>query len=441
MSRPVPLWALGLTLALGALVLLGFGFVLLAPRRHGALGELAVQVASIPDTVGRAAGALLPYHPTIGQPYEPLPGGLWRRPGFVDPGYILLTVFDTARRRWVVQLLRLRDGEVVRTYAPDIAAILAHSTFRSALIDLARDKTNQRFMAMHPMLMPDGGLIVHDTSPLVRIDACGRPEWMIDGIFHHSLERAPDGTLWASYRLPRTKRPGLGPQFADEGLMHLTAAGKVLGRTAVIDLLDANNMGQLWRGRPYSDDPIHLNDIQPVPGDGPYWRSGDLLISLRNLSLLLLYRPSTGKVVWSRGLPWRFQHDVSVLDDHRISVFDNHWRFAWDQPEQAEPDGTNRMLVYDFATDQVSEPLARAFRDLNIHTRAQGRATPLPGGDTMVEETELGRVVRLAADGTVRWNFISADADRNRFELRWTRYIDPVADKIGIQAAENARCE
>jgi len=223
--------------------------------------------------------------------------------------------------------------------------------------------------------------------------------------------------------------------------MHLTAAGQVLSRTAVIDLLDANNMGQLWRGRPYSDDPIHLNDIQPVPGDGPYWRAGDLLISLRNLSLLLLYRPPTGKVVWSRGLPWRFQHDVSVLDDHRISVFDNHWRFAWDQPEQAEPDGTNRMLVYDFATDQVSEPLARAFRDLNIHTRAQGRATPLPGGDTMVEETELGRVVRLAADGTVRWNFISADADRNRFELRWTRYIDPVADKIGIQAAENARCE
>jgi len=31
---------LGLTMALGALVLLGFGFVLLAPRRHGALGEL-----------------------------------------------------------------------------------------------------------------------------------------------------------------------------------------------------------------------------------------------------------------------------------------------------------------------------------------------------------------------------------------------------------------
>jgi hypothetical protein len=59
----------------------------------------------------------------------------------------------------------------------------------------------------------------------------------------------------------------------------------------------------------------------------------------------------------------------------------------------------------------------------------------------LVEETELGRVMRLAPDGTVRWSYISADADRNRFELRWTRYIDPLADKIGIQAAENARCE
>jgi hypothetical protein len=26
---------------------------------------------------------------------------------------------------------------------------------------------------MHPMLTNDGGLILHDTSPLTRIDACG----------------------------------------------------------------------------------------------------------------------------------------------------------------------------------------------------------------------------------------------------------------------------
>ncbi|MFK4985792.1 hypothetical protein ACI4B7_28620, partial [Klebsiella pneumoniae] len=77
-------------------------------------------------------------------PYARLPGGLWRNPAdrFVDPGFILVTAFDTGLSRYVVQLVRLGDGHVVRTYAPDIAAIDARSTFRSALVDLSRDKTN-----------------------------------------------------------------------------------------------------------------------------------------------------------------------------------------------------------------------------------------------------------------------------------------------------------
>ena len=196
----------------------------------------------------------------------------------------------------------------------------------------------------------------------------------------------------------------------------------------------------LWRGHPYNDDPIHLNDIQPVLVSGPHWQRGDLFLSLRNLSTVMLYRPSTGRILWHRSEPWLFQHDVSIVDDHRISVFDNHWRFAWDQPEQAEVDGNNHVLVYDFASDTISDPLAGALKRLDFHTRAQGRATPLANGDFMLEETEYGRVLRVAPDGTVRWRYIAADSAQRRYELRWSRYLDTIADGIGIQAAEKAKC-
>jgi hypothetical protein len=74
----------------------------------------------------------------------------------------------------------------------------------------------------------------------------------------------------------------------------------------------------------YNDDPTHLNDIQPVLADGPYWKKGDLFVSLRNISSIMLYRPSTDQIVWMKRGPWLSQHDVDILDDHRISVYDNN---------------------------------------------------------------------------------------------------------------------
>ena len=75
-----------------------------------------------------------------------------------------------------------------------------------------------------------------------------------------------------------------------------------------------------------TDDPIHLNDIEPVRKDGPYWRKGDLFLSLRSPSTVMLYRPSTNKVIWRKDGPWSKQHDVDILDDHRISIFNNNGR-------------------------------------------------------------------------------------------------------------------
>ena len=56
---------------------------------------------------------------------------------------------------------------------------------------------------------------------------------------------------------------------------------------------------------------------------GPDWKKGDLFLSLRNVSAVLLYRPSTDQIVWMKRGPWIGQHDVDILDDHRIGIYDN----------------------------------------------------------------------------------------------------------------------
>jgi hypothetical protein len=198
----------------------------------------------------------------------------------------------------------------------------------------------------------------------------------------------------------------------------------------LIDIFDRNDLGGLWRGRPYEEDPFHLNDIQPVLTSGPYWKAGDLVLSLRNMSLLALYRPSTGKVLWIKAGPWSAQHDISVLDDRRLMVFDN--RIRWGVGGR-EVDGNSRLLVYDFATGKVTSPLAATFARRGIATATQGRATPLANGDVMIEETERGRLLRLAPDGSIRWRYISADSSGRRLWLSWSRYLDP--DAPGVTTA------
>lgn len=439
LNRRMPMWAVMLIVLAGAVGAIIFGALVRDPDWGGPVGAVATDIAAIPQTLSRLMRGDRFRSRFYPGDYARIPGGFWRNTAqpFVDPGYMVFTAYDEAARRPEVRLMRLSDGRIVHRFRPDIDAINARSTFQSPLIDLKRDRHAGRNLMMHPLLMPDGGLVIHDSSPLARVDACGHVKWMVDGIFHHSVEPASDGSLWAVYRYPVSPLPNVAPGFDDEALAHVSADGKPLGLARVADILDRNGLSYLWRGRPYTDDPFHLNDVQPVPGDGPYWKKGDLFLSLRNMSLVLLYRPSTGRILWHHFGPWAMQHDVSVIDDHRIALFDNHWRFA--APE-GEVDGTNRIPVYDFGTGQVTYPFARATERTQIRTRAQGRATPMANGDMFVEDTERGRVMRLTPDGQVRWMYIAADAEGRRYELRWSRYLDPTTDGTAIQAAENARC-
>lgn len=432
-----------LLLLLGAVLTVAFGAMVRSAMIDGRTDGLVLDIASTPRTLKHlfrqrvAKGG--DFRPSVDGAYQALPGGFTRNAAqpFVDPGYMLLTAFDEAQRRPVLQLIRLSDGRLMRTYRPDITAINARSTFTSALIDLKRDRDVSRNLMMHPLLMPNGDLVIHDSSPLARVDACGRVKWVVDGIFHHSVEPAADGSLYAVYRYPTPRLPGAAPTFNDEAIAHVSADGKLLGLERIADILDRNGLGMLWRGHPYTDDPFHLNDVQPALRSGPYWQRGDLFLSLRNLSLVMLYRPSTGQVLWHRLGPWSMQHDVAILDDHRISLFDNDLRFA--APEGVV-DGTNRIPVYDFATDRVRFPYAAAMQANHVATRTQGRQLPMPNGDIIIEETERGRLLRLAPDGTVRWRYIAADSQMHRLQLRWSRYLDPVSDGPAIQATENARC-
>ncbi len=428
--RPVALWASALS-AMGLAVVAAwlFGLLVWHGAKAGAKANRAERIAialvggAVPDKARARA-----QRTARGPDFAP---GFWRNPAgnFTDPGYALV-----AAARNSIDLLRLSDGTVMHHYQPDRQKI----DEQFGRVRAALDPTIEgAAMPMHAMLMPDGGLMFMDHGALVRIDACGQPAWVRGG-YHHAIEPDGEGNFWAPALLVPAARPGAGPDYRDELITRVTADGRRLSQERVSDILDRNGFGALIYGRPYDDDPVHLNDIQPVPGDGPYWKKGDVFLSLRKLSMVLLYRPSTGKIVWQAIGPWQGQHDISILDDHRVMLFDNHVTFGPDDITVGE--GGNRVMVYDFATGKAEPVFGPATAYLGARTIQGGRALPLPGGDVMIENTNDGVVGRFDPAGQVRWRYVAANDAGRRLRLGWTRYLDPVTFGNAVAAASAARC-
>lgn len=437
MFRSVPLWIVLLISAMGLLAAWMFGALALSAERgsQAPLNRVARRIAALPGSVTSVLtnSRFEPFLSPAGG--APLGGGFWRNPddSFVDPGFLLTTLYDWERREPFVRLIRLADGATIREYHPDLDALTRVSQ-EAAMPSTASSGTV--FRPGHPDIMDDGGLVFIGTYLMVRTDACDRTVWTRPG-HHHSIERNERGDIWTPAVLRTQGREDVGPTYRNDGVTLTTPDGESLYERGLSQIFLENGLGPLLLGRPHHDDPFHLNDVQPVARDGPYWKRGDLFLSLRHLSMVMLFRPSTGKVIWWKIGPWLGQHDVHVLDDHRIAIFDNRTAYG---EEGASVIGTSRELVYDFSDRSVTSPWEAGFRRWDIAVASNGRGTPFPNGDLFVEDTERGQALRMSANGNLRWRYVNADDQKRRYWMFWSRYLDPVRYGPAIRAAAAASC-
>ncbi len=185
-----------------------------------------------------------------------------------------------------------------------------------------------------------------------------------------------------------------------------------------------------------NDDPIHLNDIQPALTDSKFWRKGDLLMSLRQRSTVMLYRPSSNKILWLKTGPWMNQHDMNFVDDHTISVFGNDVIDTKDQ--RVLFNGHNSVYFYDFKTNKVSEPYREIMKEMKVESLTEGRGTPLPDGDLFIDESNNGRILRVSAD-EVKWEYVRRIDKETISMSSWSRYLTPQeAAPILVQLKDNS---
>lgn len=439
MFKKIEIWILYLTILLCILFAIGFGALVryeiyggnaLKSVGLGWVSEIALFFAEIPSNAKKIivnvnANQLEDRFPSLDD-FNGTP--------LLDESYLLLSRYDGDLSEGVVELIDLTNFEVLHTWNPDIDAFNYLIEQVDEFKYLNRDAPNSRHILRHPKLTKDSGLLtVLDHTPIRKIDTYSNLIFQIShNQFHHSIETDIDGNIWVpSYIYPQSlpaKKVGrdlhnVDGGYWDDAVTKLSPNGKILFEKSVSQIFIDNGLEYLLFSvgdRYFDRDPIHLNDIQPINFDGEFWKRGDVFLSLRHQSMVLLYRPSTNKIIWKGTGPFFHQHDIDILDEHRISIFNNNSK---DFIDDDVVDANNEVIIYNFKTNKYSSYLKDSLIENDVRTITEGRSEILPNGDLFIEETNYGRTLYFNAEGSLRWSHVNRASDDNVYGVGWSRIL------------------
>ena len=446
MFRKVEVWFLLLVIVLGLIFTIGFGVLvrqeLVGSVKLGVVSRTALFLAELPVEIKKQ----LNFVTIKGERFEDSYGLSGGSPE--QKSYLLLSRHNGLEG--VVELIDLSDFSVVHEWNPDIELInsLVDSS-NPEFADLQRDNSESRYVLASPLLTQEGGLIFHANSPLVKVDMCSHLVWQNqEEVFHHSNEVDSDGNFWVPSRMhpmaleKRLVGSKVG-NYYDDAITKLSPEGKILFQKSVSEILIENGYKYLLFANTHEDsflsDPVHLNDIQPVLESGPHWQKGDVFLSIRNQSMAALYRPASNELVWVGTGALARQHDIEILSDSKISIFNNN---SFEGYRGSFVDGFNEMVVYDFATQSYSKYLADAMQQHEVKTVNAGKGQILDSGDLFVEESNFGRLVYFGAGGNLLWSYVNRLDDDKIYPVGWSRVLETDEDLAVVERIilEKGRC-
>ncbi len=249
-------------------------------------------------------------------------------------------------------------------------------------------------------LLPDGSLLaIFEGHGLVKVDRDSRRIWAWEGRAHHDLHVRADGTIVTLSRVPHVlprihpKRPVL-----EDFVSTLSAEGVELHRFSVLEAIEESPHRALWQAhKKAAGDLFHTNAIEVLDGrladQVPAFAQGNILVSFRAFHAIAVLDPHTERAIWAATGSFRRQHDPRVLTNGHLLLFDNLGR-----PRHSA------VLEYDPATMALQwswglQPGQELF------TKFCGAASRLTNGNTLISESDNGRVIEVTREGDIVWEF------------------------------------
>jgi hypothetical protein len=230
-----------------------------------------------------------------------------------------------------------RSGKVLRSWPLPLDALF------DGVRGFAGDVKLSNFYPIGLGLLRDGSLVatfhIRNAYPyavgIARIDPDGKVLWKHVDSAHHWFRVGPDERIYAPVQIRRQMKhtPGAAVEIRcpyvvyDEGVRIYGPDGSVERTVMITDMLIRNGYpGMIYSVRDDCD-PIHLNSVDLVTTEIarriPGASAGDLLVSLREQSAVMLFDPVSEKIKRIVSGRTAAQHSAKFLPDGSVLVFDN----------------------------------------------------------------------------------------------------------------------
>lgn len=234
-----------------------------------------------------------------------------------------------------------RDGTVLHTWEADPTRMFTEETLAAFSGFPGAQNINVQGIAIGP----DGALTVtfqgRNVFPyqiaVAQFDWEGDLRWIRINKSHHWPSVGPDGRVYVP--IARIKhgqgfvagtKEKLDCRFGavfQEGVAILSPEGRTLREFWMEDVVKAHDMQGLAYAVRDDCDPYHVNHVsllnEAAAARMPGTRRGDLLVSLRSTSSLVVLDQDTGMVITVLFGPMVAQHSAVPLPDGSIAMFDN----------------------------------------------------------------------------------------------------------------------
>ena len=186
-------------------------------------------------------------------------------------------------------------------------------------------------------------------------------------------------------------------------LTFITPTGRVLKEVSLRDVLGEERALQMvlsglssQGSNSDSYDLFHTNTVSVLEHDiDGVGKKGDILLCVRNLNLVFVYDPEAGEIVWRfhGWTTWQHPHEPRFLANGALLIFDNGHRRQWSRIIELDP--VTKQIQWEYQGD----PLHSFF------TVARGSVQRLPNGNTLITESDTGRVFEITRNGEVVWDW------------------------------------
>lgn len=268
---------------------------------------------------------------------------------------------------------------------------------------------------------------------MVKLDRNSEVIWRYAGHTHHDVDVGPDGRIYVLTHEFTTDElvnlDRLAPPRLDDFLVILSPDGEELKKIRLIDLVaDSPYRQVLYTVSSYAlADPLHANDVDVITGEQAavfrFGEAGQVMMSFRELGAVAVVDVEEERLVWLTRGPWIGQHDPDILPNGNILLFDNYGNYR-------HPEGVSRVIEFDPATMEIVWQYSGDEADpLDSLIRADQQR--LPNGNTLITESNGGRIVEVTPDGRIVWEFLNPeryedDPDGPRIAIvAWSNRIDP----------------